>query len=162
MKVIIVSDTHYHNECLNELQNQYKDADYFVHCGDLEENADDYPGWLFVCGNCDYDPKLPQYRILDLEGNHRILVMHSHNCKMYRYQSLIHDALIHHCDIVCFGHTHVAEVQREQNITLINPGSIWFSRSKSPGSYAVLEIINKKIKVEIVYNDGKKEWFTKD
>ena len=109
MKVIIVSDTHYHNECLNELQNQYKDADYFVHCGDLEDNADDYPGWLFVCGNCDYDPKLPQYRILDLEGNHRILVMHSHNCKMYRYQSLIHDALIHHCDIV--WHKHAAILQ---------------------------------------------------
>ncbi|MGN1276597.1 MAG: YfcE family phosphodiesterase [Floccifex sp.] len=160
MKAIIVSDTHYHNECLYELQERYKDVEYFIHCGDLEDDPRDFPGWIVVRGNSDYFQGMPSSLILELEG-HRMLVVHSHKCIAYRHLSLIHDALVKKCDIVCFGHTHIAEAYKEQGIYMINPGSIWFPRSNKPGSYVLLDIQKKKIKAQIIYNDGSQEWFTK-
>ncbi|MGM9913317.1 YfcE family phosphodiesterase, partial [Floccifex sp.] len=114
MKLIVVSDTHYYNNCLFELQKQYPQADYFIHCGDLEGDPDQYPGWIIVRGNNDYDLRLPLNKILEIE-NHRILIMHSHNMRMCRTEAMVHDALVNNCDIVCFGHTHVPSKQKENN-----------------------------------------------
>lgn len=43
MKIIVVSDTHYRNDILDELIDKHKDADLFIHCGDLEDDPQWYP-----------------------------------------------------------------------------------------------------------------------
>ena len=48
MKIIVVSDTHYRNDILDELIDKHKDADLFIHCGDLEDDPQWYPRCSFL------------------------------------------------------------------------------------------------------------------
>ena len=77
MKVIVVSDSHGRDDLLYDLQERYPDAGAFLHCGDVEAPAEDFPGYLIVQGNNDYYYDIPASRVLPI-GGHRILLIHSH------------------------------------------------------------------------------------
>ena len=59
------------------------------------------------------------------------------------------------CDIVCFGHTHVAYLDQVDGITLLNPGSLSHSRDGKPCSYAILDINEDDVQVEFKFEP---EW----
>ena len=77
MKVVVVSDSHGRDDLLYDLQEQYPNADAFLHCGDVEAPQENFPGYLIVQGNNDYYYDLPAHRVLPL-GGHRVLLIHSH------------------------------------------------------------------------------------
>ena len=76
MKVVVVSDSHGRDDLLYDLQEQYPNADAFLHCGDVEAPQENFPGYLIVQGNNDYYYDLPAHRVLPL-GGHRVLLIHS-------------------------------------------------------------------------------------
>lgn len=66
IKIILVSDNHYHDEPLQELQKHYRDADYFFHCGDSEMPYKSLSGFARVRGNNDYDYDYPETLVLEV------------------------------------------------------------------------------------------------
>lgn len=143
MKVTVTSDTHGRRDMLEKLMKWEPDSDLFVHCGDLEDDPALYPGWIFVQGNNDYygsRDNMPADRIISA-GGHRILVTHSHRYGYRnRAENLAKKAREYGCDIVLYGHTHIADHRKVDGITLINPGSAWMSRDQHDPSYAILNL----------------------
>lgn len=128
MKILVLSDSHSSNICLDKKQKY----DAIIHCGDyglsykvLKNNK-----IYFVKGNC--DSKGPE-EVLTKLFNKRVLVTHGHkeNVK-YGLQSLLYKAMQEEVDVCFFGHTHQQICFIENDILFINPGSY-------PDSYVVMD-----------------------
>ena len=155
MKVIIASDSHMRNEVLDYIEAKHPDAQYYLHCGDLEDDPQLFPNWLFVKGNNDYFGQFPKHRILDIEG-HRFFIIHGDRLPyMVMKERLVELGKEHGADIVCFGHTHRSYIEKKHGILLINPGSLCFPRDGKPPCYVIMEITKEDISCEIVYEP---EW----
>lgn len=157
MKIIVVSDSHGRNDRLAMIAKQYPDADAFLHCGDIEGDEYDAEPYLVVEGNNDYFGEFPSERILPFQG-HRILLIHSHRFSYRRRdEQMIEYAKERGCDIVCYGHTHVADYRKVDGVVLLNPGSLKYSRDGRDLSYAVLTIDEKGVNAEIIFLNQPKE-----
>ncbi|MDY0396899.1 YfcE family phosphodiesterase [Virgibacillus halophilus] len=113
-KVLIVSDSHGLKEQLKQIKERHE-AEYLLHCGDSELDMDEdaMTGFLKVRGNCDFDVRYPLEQTFAInETVFFIAHGHLHDVKMdltkisYRGEEL-------GANIVCFGHTHVAGVQKD-------------------------------------------------
>ena len=145
MKLVIVSDTHGSLAELEGVIRKEDGMDLMVHCGDLCGSwgrlAEKAPCEVrIVSGNCDYDPSVPDEVIFDL-FTHRILVTHGHFHHVKRdIFEIVAYAKEKGCDIVMYGHTHSPGVSYEQDVLLINPGSLRYPRSRTGRPcYAVME-----------------------
>lgn len=145
-----MSDSHGCNREIEYVMDKEKDADLFLHCGDICVDEFTYPQMLTVCGNNDfYD--YPLQRVLNVEG-HRLIMFHSHQFSyIKREEKMIQRAKEHGCDIICYGHTHVAYDAVVQGIHIINPGSLYHSRDGRAISYAIIKIDKDEIHTEIVF-----------
>lgn len=145
-----MSDSHGCNREIEYVMDKEKDADLFLHCGDICVDEFTYPQMLTVCGNNDfYD--YPLQRVLNVEG-HRLIMFHSHQFSyIKREEKMIQRAKEHGCDIICYGHTHVAYDAVVQGIHIINPGSLYHSRDGRAISYAIIQIDKDEIHTEIVF-----------
>lgn len=140
MKIVVMSDSHGRDDAVEQVINRHFDADLFIHCGDLSSPIENYPGMIAVKGNNDYYSDLPYERIVTLEG-HRILITHAHLYGYYgRERRLAAKARESDCDIVLYGHTHVARREEVDGVTLINPGSLYYCRDGRGQMYAVLKL----------------------
>lgn len=131
MKLLIVSDSHGHNELLDNLITDYKDVDIFLHAGDSEVPSHTLYPFRVVKGNCDYYFETPKEYIIPTpfgnllirhkeEGNEKY--MKDHDIKFYVY-----------------GHSHVKACKKKNGICYINPGSIVYPRD-GEASFVILEI----------------------
>ncbi len=147
MKVLIISDTHGHEENLKKVLEREGMPDHVIHLGDSEDSGIHMRKMLdcplhIVAGNCDFFSDLPKVAIVEL-GGHRIMLTHGH----YHYVSvgtrdLLEEAKVNGCDIVMFGHTHRPFFdQSDSEVTVLNPGSLSFPRQEGrrPG-YMMMEI----------------------
>lgn len=151
MKVIIVSDSHGKRGILEELVERHKDAQCFLHCGDIECGDEEYPEYIKVNGNNDFFSTFPNERVVGI-GGHRIYMAHGHMLPFRnRLENLVRKAKEKECDIACFGHTHVALLTKMDGITVINPGSLWRSRDGRGPSYCVLEINGDDVTASIMF-----------
>lgn len=155
-EIVAASDSHGRGHVLLELEKWYPRADLYLNCGDLEENPLNYPHWVFVRGNNDYfaADSMPEERIIQA-GDHKILLVHSHRFSYYnREQNMAAYALAKGCDIVIYGHTHVASINRVDGVLLVNPGSLWMSRNGKEPSFALIRLHdNGQTEAEIIYED---------
>ena len=94
MKVLIVSDTHGHDENLERAVMMETPFDMLVHCGDVEgreifiEALVDCPCCI-VSGNNDFFSDLPREEEIDIDGN-KVLVTHGHYYGvLWRFQELL-------------------------------------------------------------------------
>ena len=155
MPIVVVSDTHSRNEILDILEERYKDAYAFIHCGDLEDDPRYYPRWLIVRGNNDYFGKFREDLRIKV-GSHRIYVTHSHRCSyLYREKNLERLAQEYGCDIVCYGHTHISKITNQNGILMVNPGSCWLPRAGKEPSYALINIEGSRVEAKII---EQKDW----
>ena len=158
MKVLIVSDTHGHDENLERAVMMETPFDMLVHCGDVEgreifiEALAECP-CIIVAGNNDFFTDLSHEEEITLEG-HKMLVTHGH----YYFVSRNHDRLVEkaredNCQIAMYGHTHTPVIEEEDGILVINPGSLTYPRQRGRRpSYAVMELEQGKApQVEIRY-----------
>lgn len=151
MELVIVSDSHGRNETLDYVLQQHPNAYAYIHCGDIDTDPGSYPQFVTVGGNNDIFYDYPDEQILNV-GTHRIYITHSH-LFMYshRAEQMAQTAKRLSCDIVCYGHTHVAADETVDGIRLINPGSLWRSRDGRGPSYALINIEGDQVDVKFQF-----------
>ncbi|MDF9824125.1 putative phosphoesterase [Breznakia sp. PF5-3] len=148
MKIVVVSDSHSMVKPLKMILDKHADADYFLHCGDICLPPEEYPRYITVCGNNDYYD-YPMEMILNL-GKHRLIMFHSHMISYFkREEKMIRKAKNEGCDIVCYGHTHVAYYEIKNGVHILNPGSVYHSRDGRAPSYAIMNIDDQSGNIEV-------------
>ncbi|PYG88851.1 hypothetical protein LY28_01212 [Ruminiclostridium sufflavum DSM 19573] len=158
MKVLVISDTHGYISNARYAIDKNPEAEMVIHLGDYCKDAVQlsklYPGIIFefVSGNCDNRSNaVCTEKTIEIE-NCRIFMTHGHNYSVkLNLRPILKRAEEENARLVLFGHTHIAGIDKEDNILLINPGSISQSRGSKPESYAVLDISEGKIKADIFY-----------
>lgn len=84
--------------------------------------------------------RVPLIQILDICGK-RILLAHGHLYSAnHSLQPLAKLARSNECQILVYGHTHVAAAKDLKPVFAINPGSICLPREDSEASFAVLSV----------------------
>ena len=146
MKVLIVSDTHGRDENLEIVINREAPFDMLVHCGDVE-GREFYIEALAECpcsivsGNNDFFSDLPREEEFWI-GEYHILITHGHYYGVsVGTERLKEEAMLRGIDIVMYGHTHRPEIDMEDQVTVLNPGSLSYPRQigRRP-SFLMMEI----------------------
>ncbi|MCT8978608.1 phosphodiesterase [Clostridium sp. CX1] len=168
MKIFFVSDIHgsiyYAKKAIEKFQEE--NADYIVILGDelyhgarnplpIEYNPKEVAELLnefsdkiiAVRGNCDSEvdemvikfPMMATYSMVLYEGK-RLFLTHGH---IYNENNL---PKLRDGDVFIYGHTHIPKAEKNENIFIINPGSITFPKEDNPNSYGILEENVFKIK----------------
>jgi putative phosphoesterase len=124
------------------------EVDAVLHCGDIGsiQVVELFGPWPahFVFGNCDDDTEAFAAAIartgqkchglfgeLEFEGVN-VALLHSHERR--RFHNAIESGKY---QLVCYGHTHVAAIDRHGATTVLNPGAIYRA---NPHSIAVVEL----------------------
>lgn len=162
MKIIFASDIHGSKETCEKLFTIFNEekadrlillGDYLYHGprngipADYDPQAvvkmlNQYKDKLFcVRGNCDSEvdqmllefPMMADYTLLSLPNNKIAFITHGHLFNTATPPSLSKgDLLIH-------GHTHIPTIEKNENYTYINPGSVSFPKSQYGSSYMIYE-----------------------
>lgn len=165
MNIFIVSDTHGRTGKALEMldaENKKTRIDHIIHCGDYYRDGEELSlatgiPFTAVSGNCD-----PGWGVihahLDTPAG-RILITHGYTEYVnIDHQDLLRAAEAEHCQIVCYGHTHVPVNTMENGIRVINPGSLTLPRDNSRGgSCAILTISDDGIDISsriLYYGEG--------
>jgi putative phosphoesterase len=124
------------------------EVDAVLHCGDIGSIAvvEMFAGWQahFVFGNCDSQHEKFAKQIgqlgqrchglfgdLEFEGL-RVALLHSHDGRRFRQTIDSGDYAL-----VCYGHTHVAAIDRRGKTLVVNPGAIYRA---NPHSVAIVDL----------------------
>ena len=150
MKLLVLSDSHRHDEKLLTMIMDHPEADGIIFLGDGEydfacalEGCHLGPEKIIcqVRGNCDLASREPAVIVREF-GNVRFLITHGHEQNVkYGLWGLVEDAKKHQCTAALFGHTHRKHYSEKDGITLINPGSA------AEDSYCLLEVTNGAIRL---------------
>lgn len=146
MRILVVSDTHRHNENLKTVLGEIGHIDMLIHCGDAEGSEDyiremiDCP-MCIVAGNNDFFTRLPADVILEADGR-KILITHGHHHHVTMgIELLVQDALARGADIAIYGHTHRPMMEIRAGVVILNPGSISYPRqSGRTPTYMIMEL----------------------
>lgn len=150
MKILIMSDSHGHDNNVVKAIQKEAPLDALLHLGDSQGSEQRIRQLAecqvhMVAGNCDYFTDLPTVSIVKF-GKYRIMLTHGH----YHYVSvgtrdLLEAARENHCNIAIFGHTHRPVMDgTDGEVLILNPGSISLPRQEDrKPSYMVMEIDDK-------------------
>lgn len=145
MRILIVSDNHQDEASLHDLLNIYEDIDLWLHCGDSEFNSENelWETYRTVRGNMDWETNFPVVRTIEMT-DFNLVVLHGHQHQVKRSNAkMLDEARKSDAKIVFYGHTHIAKVDKEDDVYFINPGSIRHPRGNiDVGSYAIYEKID--------------------
>lgn len=148
-KIVVISDSHGNFSALDKLLPIINESDYCIHLGDYQRDILAYrneikPYLFSVKGNCDGGG---EDLIIDID-NVKILLTHGDRydvkCSMTNLSLKAKEV---DAKLVLFGHTHNADIIKDENITFINPGALNKFGQKS---YAYIIIHNEKIVAKIV------------
>jgi hypothetical protein len=123
-------------------------VDRVLHCGDVgaKEVVELFASWPtdFVVGNCDHHPERlaaiiteagqtchGQFGELQLD-NRRIALLHGDDGAKLR--AVTEQSQY---DLVCYGHTHVAAIDRHGRTLAVNPGALYRA---NPHSLAIVDL----------------------
>ena len=117
-----------------------------IHLGD-SESGEEYIKTLVECpvvmvaGNNDFFSDLKKEEEF-LVKKHRVFATHGHYYQVSLSPERIRrEAMGRGADIVMYGHTHKPFIQKKDDLTMINPGSLSFPRQDGrKGSFVVMEI----------------------
>jgi putative phosphoesterase len=150
MRLGVISDTHGHVELTRPAVRMLEsmEVDAVLHCGDIGSIAvvEMFAAWPthFVFGNCDDGSEAFAAAIqkvgqtchglfgdLEFEGV-RVALLHSHERRRFR-ETIDRGEY----GLVCYGHTHVAAIDRRGKTVVLNPGAIYRAE---PHSLAVVDL----------------------
>ncbi len=157
MRIGIISDTHGEPKGFEKAIKIIGDADAIIHCGDilcsyrycedvkpieLAQKISAQKNIFLAKGNGDNmeDEKFLQKNlntpalILEL-GDYKIFATHGHQ---YSRMQMIMKAKEQGANILCCGHSHIKELDSDEEMIIINPGSTSLPRDGS-SSCAVIE-----------------------
>ncbi|MFV0288219.1 MAG: metallophosphoesterase family protein [Mycoplasmatales bacterium] len=152
-KILIVSDNHGIDN-ISSLKEQ-EACLYAFHSGDSQfpyvaETMKNFE--LKVKGNCDYDQTYPEADTLTIPNLGKTYITHGHLTGVkYSLNTLKKYCQKNQINICIYGHTHVVDIQyqQEQDLLIINPGSSTQSRSEYPQTYVVLTYDTEEYEVQI-------------
>jgi len=152
MRIGVISDTHGHiaNTLAAVRMLESLEVERVLHCGDIcsTQIPPLLKAWQthFVFGNCDHGEELAELRTsirgaglicherfaaLDWAGR-KIALLHSDDMRLFREVTL---SGVY--DLVCYGHSHVAEAHREGQTLVLNPGALYRA---NPHTIAVVDL----------------------
>lgn len=157
MKIGVMSDSHGDREAIRQAVARGGPVDCWLHAGDHCQDAV-FLGMIVsvpviaVAGNCDGSAQAKPDEFLEALDK-RIWLTHGHRYKVKRNQDeLIWWAGQYEADIVVYGHTHVADILRQDQVLAFNPGSVAFPRDGGPPSFGFIEIVSgRNPEAQIVY-----------
>jgi putative phosphoesterase len=150
MRIGIVSDSHGHVELTRPAVRMLESlsVDRVLHCGDIgsAEVVALFGAWPtdFVFGNCDVNRDELSAAIAAAEqtshgdfgdlriGGKRVALLHSHDPA--RFRQTLHSGA---WDLVCYGHSHVASIDRYGPTLAVNPGALFRA---NPHSLAIVDL----------------------
>jgi putative phosphoesterase len=150
MRLGVVSDSHGHVELTLPAIRMLESlaVDRVLHCGDIGSAAvvELFAPWPtdFVFGNCDGNRGELEAAIAAAGqtchgefgeltiADKRIALLHSHDAARFR-QTLASGSW----DLVCYGHTHVASIDRYGSTVALNPGALYRA---NPHSLAIVDL----------------------
>jgi uncharacterized protein len=150
MRIGVVSDSHGHVEFVRPAVRMLEslEVECVLHCGDIgtAEVVALFAPWPthFVFGNCDGDRTQlaaaiaaagqtchGEFGDITLAGR-RIALIHSDDRRRF-LQTLASEEY----DLVCYGHTHLAAVERHGRTLSLNPGALYRA---NPHSLAIVDL----------------------
>lgn len=159
MRFLLLSDTHGDFSVAQRLTLAQPAAEIVLFAGDgcreIEDVACLHPEKMFylVRGNMDWNSEQPALRLETLAGV-RILMLHGNGREVgHGSPSLRRLAKEYDAQIVVYGHTHVADVDYEDGVYYLNPGSARRPRDDTRPSYMILDIRENGILPSIVRFD---------
>ena len=149
MKILIVSDTHRHNENFLRALEKTGPIDMLIHCGDIEgseyliANSAGCPVQM-VMGNNDFFSDLPREKEFQI-GKYKVWLTHGHTYYVSMGdENIKREARERGVGIVMFGHSHRPIVDIDDGIIAVNPGSLTYPRQEDrKPSYIVMELNDK-------------------
>ncbi|MDW7675982.1 MAG: metallophosphoesterase [Bacillota bacterium] len=155
IRIGVISDTHNCYEAAYEVLKRAPELNLLCHAGDMYHDGVKLGQLLgveakAVKGNCDYYTEGPEELVFEI-GKKKILLTHGDQYRIKEgIDRIIYRAQELEAHIVIFGHTHQAVLFNEQGINFINPGSMINPRGSSNPSYAIIEIIDEEVTIEIL------------
>lgn len=150
MKFLVFSDSHEYHVGLDAAIEKHNTIHHIIHCGDVASDVE-YLRNVYgathsicgVCGNNDYSASEPFSRVVFCDGQ-KIYVTHGHreHVKSSLY-TLKRKAADCGCSVCIFGHTHQQFFEQQEELIILNPGSIGYFRHE----YAVLEVNEGSVNV---------------
>ncbi len=155
MKVIVVSDTHGRvDNFVNKIKAMEK-PELIIHLGDYVEDGEKIQALtnietIIVKGNNDYLNNTYKEDILINIGGKNFFITHGHKYGVrYRLDNLMYKGEELGANIILFGHTHVPLILEEDNIRIMNPGSVSYPRGVDRiKTFGIIDIA-KNIKMSI-------------
>ena len=147
MKVVVFSDAHGSKIIIERIISFNPNADYFISLGDSELPLDFLMDLdiIPIKGNYPRDAGIAYESVLEIE-NKKIFITHGHKYGVHRsLMKLLKHSLTNGYDITLYGHTHIAKVDKVNDLILLNPGSIKSPRTKVLPSYLILNITKDSI-----------------
>ena len=149
MKILIVSDTHRRNDNYIKVLERVAPVDMVIHCGDIEGSeyliaqSAGCPVQMVV-GNNDFFSDLPREKEFMI-GKYKVWLTHGHNDLVSMGNANIkREARMRGVDIVMYGHTHKPVVDREGDLTAVNPGSLTYPRQEGrKPSFVIMDLDRK-------------------
>ena len=118
----------------------------FIHLGDVE-GGEEYLNAVvegekhIVRGNNDFFSELPKEEEFYI-GKYRTFITHGHGYYVsLDPEHIRQEGKARQADIVMFGHTHRPFLERDKEITVLNPGSVSYPRQEGrKSSYMLMEM----------------------
>jgi len=155
MKIGIISDTHGDLINTERAVMDMGDIDLLIHAGDTYRDAMEIKEKfglevIAVCGNTDYSSRTMCETTFEI-GDKKIFLTHGHQYDVkYDLTRLYYRAQEVGADIVVFGHSHIPQYIRENDLIFINPGSVSRPRGGSKATYALLELKEDDMEVKLI------------
>lgn len=155
VRIGVFSDSHGDVGALQAAIAHAGTLDYIIHCGDGYEDLEKLLGnsdqkRICVYGNCDLARKVPGEAVLEIAGR-SIFITHGHKYDVkFDYSRLFYKTLEVGASIALFGHTHIAEIIENEDIVLMNPGSVGRATLGQKPSYGLIEIEHNILNYTII------------
>lgn len=152
MKILITSDTHGYYLPISDYIITNPDIDLLVHAGDGVEDVKNIAyetsiAYHVVRGNNDFFSNLSYDKVIHV-ANHKIFLTHGHKYGVdLDNKKIIELAKANGCDIAIHGHTHRYYQLKEDDVLILNPGSISLPRDNNPG-FLIMTLDDNTIKLE--------------
>ncbi len=145
MRIVVISDSHGQGGVVDRIIRRETDAEVIIFLGDVTGDIEDFTyeytdkKFYIVSGNCDIFPEFP-YTTVAQVAKTKIFITHGHTLGVkYGTATLTSAARQSGCNIALYGHTHIPNIQYDDGLYIVNPGSCSRSRD-GRNSYAVIDI----------------------
>ncbi len=156
MRLLVISDSHRKSGIVDRILRRETTAKEVFFLGDITDDIEDLKyeyadkNFHIVAGNCDYFSLYKSFDTVNI-GDNKILFSHGHTfgVKSGNTGALKKFAKENGCNIALYGHTHIANIEYDAGLYVVNPGSCACSREGAE-SYAVIDILNNGILPQII------------